>query len=44
MLLNIFFEKENNALQKLLSLQPVLTDGNTLKTECISEFIYIILK
>jgi len=25
MLLNIFFEKENNALQKLLSLQPVLT-------------------
>lgn len=41
MSLNIFFEKKNNKLHNLLSLQPVFT-GVPWKTECISEFIYII--
>ena len=42
MSLNIFLKKSTSVVE--FTIFAACFDGNTLKTECISEFIYIILK
>ena len=41
--LNIFLKKKVQSVVEF-TIFAACFDGNTLKTECISEFIYIILK